>query len=246
MSFRDEIEVYFDKDGLIGTSPHPKKWSGGNQILDTAQRIIYLHDTKNLTIEDKLQYSRATLKCEDRFGIINKNPERPDEITHDCIIGHVVASALTGTGFEFRFLYFIKVAKWYPWLWVASNTGKLYWTAIVKPWHKAFYKHMAQPFVSPPSILGYTWLAVSILHDAIFNKKNASDKKVMWVMIYGLLQRKIKSKYSRWVIVRAIAVWFVCFERLGAEPWMMTEYYKTQSSLSPFAKYAAAVQNMRR
>lgn len=237
MSFREEMKAYFDFDGLVGTAPHPPIWSGGNQILDTATWLLYLRLIDAYPYhDDDLKAGYAIQRCQTRIGsgMVNKNPGRTDQITHDCIIGAIVISSITGSYWCLRFIQFAERFTWLP-IWVASNTGKIYWTAIVKPWHKAFYKLACPTASRSPGLIGYACLASAIFHDAMFNKTNASNKKLMWVMVRTLERKMLIPSGGLCLLERAMRFWDERLKALGGIKPFMATYYGVDH---PFAKYA--------
>lgn len=234
MGFKSEKSLYLDQDGLIGASPKPPKWSGGNQILDTAVYMHCLNILGELTWADKDFIGVSLLSCENPLGKLNKNPGRPDEITHDCVIGAAAISNMCLVSVVDNMIDRQKTP-----IWVFSNTAKIYWDSIVKPWHKAFYKHLSRQY---KTIFGYLWLSASILHDSLFNKTNASDKRVMWVTILSTITMPVKIPVMKQLMAWAIKHWFNSFDKLGGETWMFSKYYPKED---PYVKYADEIKQKR-
>lgn len=189
--FREDIEKYFDQDGLIGNKPNPEIWSGGNEILDTAIWVLYLKKRGELLVEDKIRFSVAIRRCERIKGILDKNPGRPDQITRDDLLSAAIADYICGGGFNLS-LYNYAINHH----WILSNTGKFYWSALTKPWDRELIRLLSWAYTET------FWLTLSIMHDAIFNKSNHSDKKLMWVIIQGLKHRQVSG-----VLLKAIKYW---------------------------------------
>lgn len=173
MTYEEIIKTYIDPNGLIGAHQYPEKWSTGNGILlTTLARII-----APISQIQGLLFLLAITQCENpRFsGIFFKNSGRTDQISHDDMIAAAywcsedVFNRIENHG------------------WVLSNTGKFYWDAWVKPWHRAYYLLMAGKSHRLYELL----LALMLITDGIFNKKDSSGKIVNFLICKCL---KNKSK----------------------------------------------------
>jgi len=222
MGAREDILSYLDQDGLIGELPHPTtKWTGGNELLDTGTAYLILKLLNQTTRADFSSYSKAVKGCEaGEPGIYNKEPGRPDQITHDDIIGVVTGSVALGATFQNDVLWYIKKNNW-----LDSNTGQDYWDATVKPWYLAFYTLAAG---ETPDVFSLLTLKAAILLDA-FVGTDAGNKKLMWCII-KTIQRK------SWIIDSAIKVWESRLKSgaYGSMKRVMTAYYGEKH---PFAIY---------
>lgn len=135
-SFVDTITPWIDQDGLVGTEYKPPKWSGGNQLQETALAcaIEVSLNGRNADREFIQRCSDAIGRCRNPDGSFNKNPGRTDEITHDDLLCVAAASRICGMPWA-RAIF-----EWGTNVgWDLSNTGKLYWDALAKPWQRAVY-----------------------------------------------------------------------------------------------------------
>lgn len=225
MNFVEELKPYIDSDGLIGSCPNPTPGTNGNPLVSAgvACKILSGHDVieiYNLLFDGVMKLKLA----DDNLNSVplwNKKARSNDQITHDDIIG------LCSVG---RFYYKGPVANipalicWFGskhW-WIMSNTGKIYWDAISKPWHIAFYKMAANKFTMLKPIL-FLWIALGLIF-----KGTASDRQLDWLMI-KTIQGKSK------LIDYAITLWY-CGLRTHwiSMKWVFAEYYKPDH---PFTKY---------
>jgi hypothetical protein len=135
-TFVSEISRFIDADGLVGTCANPKRWSGGNQLEETALAAV-IEVVLNRENADKVflrSLSDAIGGCQNPDGSFNKNPGRPDQITHDDLLCVAAASRVCGMPWA------REIVKWGERTgWVLSNTKDPYWDAEVKPWQHATY-----------------------------------------------------------------------------------------------------------
>lgn len=141
MSFCEELKKWIDEDSLVGASENPGKWSTGNAILETATAGVIIHILKDKAgnLSERAEVLRILQKgikgCQLESGIFNKNPGRPDDITHDDLIGAATFSALYDPSIVKKLVEFGEKTGW-----IMSNTGKVYFNSIARKWHIVFYK----------------------------------------------------------------------------------------------------------
>lgn len=224
---RMDADAWFDEDGLLGTSRNPTRWSGGNQLLDTAQYYVVLGLCESLTLQDKKNWIQAVRRCELAPGVYQKNPGRPDEITHDDIIGVVCGSLAFKSPFvRFPDEIYERMRSSGG---VLSNQpgGKFYFNALVRPWDRIFYR-LAQwrcPFVSFTPLF-----ALYVVLHAFLGTKNESGRKIMWLRLSAFLLRPPMSRFGipplGYTLVKvAAAVWL----------WRMRSVWGSISQV--YAKY---------
>lgn len=232
---RDHILSYLDTDNLMGNDQNPKTVrTGGNELLQTWTAWIIMHKLGILEPQDIETISRATKSCEvpGEVGIYDRNPplvdgsRRMDEIAHDDICGISMGSSCLSLGFGKDI---VKHGK-HNW-WVFSNTGKLYFTAIAKPWHRAAYTLAAweKPGDERPGSISLALLAITIVSNAIFGKDNASGKLLIWVTIQGL-------KGKSYTIDLVSKFWFKQINKTYGSVREIFKRYHNENH--PFALYA--------
>lgn len=233
--FRTAIERYFDVDNLVGNQPEPDKWSGGNELLDTGTCYLLLKLFGELKGEDKERFREAVKNCEAGVpGIYNKNPGRPDEITFDCLVGVCAGAVATNSRFA---LDIVKYGDTHEW--VLSNTGKIYFTAIQRPWMIAFY-HLAAR--QPISWVLDCLLSLVILGDAFFYTDDASGKKLIWTMIQTIdLAEPKRCVVARKVFQLARSIWFYRVRKTWRTVHrIFVAYYGEKHPFSVYSKSASA------
>jgi hypothetical protein len=135
MTFEEEIVLWLDADGFMGVEKHPSRWSTGNAVLETA---IAVHVARAQGCDQHLigYLLDAAAKC--WYGnALHKNPGRPDQITHDDLIGFATmapefASLIANVGVRNG--------------WDLSNSNASYWDAQVPPWIQSYYLASSQTF----------------------------------------------------------------------------------------------------
>lgn len=203
LGFIDDLAPYIDSDGLIGSCPNPTPGTNGNPLVSAG--VAMCIDQKSYPLLSMGIYSLLTPW--------RKKARSDDQITHDDIIGTCTLSTLFATGIC------VTGSRHH---WIMSNTGKIYWDAISKPWHIAFYKMAANRFTMLKPIL-FLWLAMGIIF-----KGTASDRQLDWLMI-----KTIKGR-SR-LIDYAIKLWYAGLKKYwGDMTRVMTEYY---GPFHPFTRY---------
>ena len=217
------VAIWVDADHLIGAKDHPEKWSSGNALLDTAT-VLNLLLSNDPHFEDLLD---GINRCRSIYGAYDKNPGRPDEITHDDLIG--VASI---SPFYARELC-ADMEKQHGFL---SNTGKRYFTAWVKPWHRAFYQLMAGHQVS------YIYLLAFCLQLLLMGMRrtDASGSKLVLLQtkaLLGICKDLGLSTYLirllTWTKHRILAFW-------GSERALYAEYYGPEHIITKLAEWKDA------
>lgn len=149
ITYIEELENWIDEENLVGSSRFPKKWSTGNAILETSTAIVidFLLQEKLGELKKRKEVLEKLLNgiksCQKESGIFDKNPNRKDEITHDDLIGAAAASDLLDRKIVKNLVKFGEENYW-----ILSNTGKPYFTAYAKIWHKIFYEICAGKKVS--------------------------------------------------------------------------------------------------
>lgn len=199
MELRDELAIYYDIHKLVGSSPFPGPWSGGNQLLETWTGAALLFLAGELTPELKGQFFMATHECEVEPGIYDKNPplggnRREDDITHDDMLGVAMGSSIIGGPFQFEIVRRAEEQGW-----VMSNNGRNYFTAHVKPWHRAAYLIAAG---ARPDSWSLALLMASCVGNALFDKENAGAKRLTWIILEATSRKNpimdLTYKFWRW------------------------------------------------
>ena len=209
--FDQEIKDWIDYDGLVGNKKNPEKWSTGNAILETA--FAYQIAKERTSFRWMHALEESVLGCFQK-GVLNKNPGRTDQITHDDIVGFCSINPQLAD----------LVCQWGNKTgWVLSNTGENYFTANVKPWHRAFY--LAASSSNRVSVYdGAIFWAAAIL--GVFTS-SYSGVRLWWLMIntnppYPALK----------------SFWNTLFKlRHGSLKKVQTEYYDTINHIN--VKYCA-------
>lgn len=180
MGFREDIYDYTGRfTGLIGDMPNDAGFSSGNPLVETGTACLFLKKLGLLTIDDAHTKVAAIAYCLPKNGFFSKLPGAMSRASHDDVIGIVAAYATVGfLGNEFLKDDIIEYGKKH-W-WVLSTDGKLYWDAVTKPWHYAFYMLAAE---QNPGVIAKTLLAGAIVADGLFNKDSSSDAKLIWMML---------------------------------------------------------------
>lgn len=189
--FINDLDLWIDEQNLIGSSPNPSKWSTGNPPLETGIAILIsrlLAQENSSTIN---QLKTGILNCKSANGLINKNPDRPDQITHDDLIGACVfpAGAEIVSTFVENHLYF-------------SNTGSIYWDAIRSNLYRAYFKLAANKspsFLELMAIYVYLWLFPANFSDLRLNwviLEVLKDKGHIWMYFYKVFIGRVKDRYG--------------------------------------------------
>lgn len=214
LGFIDDLKPYIDSDGLIGSCPNPTPGTNGNPLVSAGVAACIDVTTRPLLYYGVNALSFATVS--DGYIFWNKKARSKDQITHDDIIGIVASNNELITFRSDIYKYGIGHH------WIMSNTGKIYWDAISKPWHIAFYKMAANRFTMLKPIL-FLWLALGLIF-----KGTASDRQLDWLMI-KTIQGKSK------LIDLGIKLWRMGLKRTwGDMTRVMTEYY---GPFHPFTRY---------
>lgn len=182
MGFREDIYGYTSGIGLVGATPNPNGWSSGNVLVETGQACIFLKKLGLLDPNDANTKAAALSYCLPKDGFFSKLPGVESSASHDDVIGIVSTYAICG-GICTEFLNEDIIEYGKDHWWVLSTTGKFYWDALTKPWHYAYYMLAAD---KNPNIIAMLSLIFVILYDALFNKKDSSGAKLIWMMIESL------------------------------------------------------------
>lgn len=165
--------------GLIGVGNNNANWFSGNPLLETGTAYVFMKRLGLLASSDSNALAAAFARCLPDDGFFYKTPGGKENVSHDDVIG-VVAGYATCGGICSGFLEGDVIAYGKAKKWVFSSSGKFYWDALTKPWHYAYYMLAAEHnpgLLAKLSLLGFT------MFDALFNKKNSSDKKLLWLML---------------------------------------------------------------
>lgn len=166
-----------DEDGLVGSSEHPTVRSSGNPLLDTAVSCIYevKLNGRNADIGFLKDRESAIAKCQNPDGTFNKNPGRPDQITHDDLMAAAALTRACGMPFARTISAHGRANQWN-----LSNTGLPYPEAFARPWDIPIYTISA----SEGADWDRTWyLAMSVLVNAF--QADPGNHRVMWVASQG-------------------------------------------------------------
>lgn len=197
--FRSDLKFFInDFTGLVGVTPNPIGWSSGNPIVETATAYVFLKKLGILQPSDALEVSKAFSYCLPSVdSFYTKTPFSQDNASHDDIVGLVAGYSVCGEaqGLEFLEEDIIQYGKRH--FWVLSTSGKFYWDALTKPWNYAYYMLAAG---HNPGFIAQSFLALAIIVDALANKNNSSDKKLIWLMLETL---KGDNRVVKW----AASVW---------------------------------------
>lgn len=223
MSYKEEMAKYINlSTGLVGLTPNKADYSSGNCLLETGTAYVFLKRLDYITAADLYSLGNAIASCKQPLNpFYSKNPGTDDFISHDDIIGIYSGWKAAGDMISLRSIAGYGKKR----LWLYSTTGRLYWDAITKPWHRAYYTitSSGKATLGDSLILG-GYLAI----DALFNKNNSSDKKLAWLMVQGvenksvLLDRFIyywyNKTYQKWGSIRNV------FKTYYGEDHVFTRY----------------------
>jgi hypothetical protein len=179
MTYREELQDYIGLGlGLVGITPNRADYSSGNPLLETGTAYVLLKDPNEA---DRMSFILAINLCiRHNMPFITKKPVGADDITHDDLIGMIAGGVVLG-GSAKAFVEEQIVRYGQKHFWIFSTTGKLYWTAIAKPWHKAYY--ILATDVIKPKLIDNLALAFFILLDAYTQNDSSSEKRLSWLMI---------------------------------------------------------------
>ncbi len=197
--FSVEMEKRLDLDGLVGRGENPTPWSDGNPILETVIAVIYeieiggVHANKAFLA----RLADAVGRCQLPNGSFDKNPERPDQITHDDLKPAAGLTRILNVP-ETRPLAARLCALGESNGWNLSNTGLPYWNAFARPWDVAYYRlcNTKTPSWYELALLCLSYGLSSVL--LLAGKTNPSGDRIRWVCLN--------------------AVW-------GANPWLDAMFY---------------------
>lgn len=180
MTYREDMMNYTNAGSqLVGYTPNTANYSSGNPLLETGTAHLFrnLLDRRAGAVDFEL-LNVAINKCDIGNCWVSKLPNTNADISHDDIIGLTAGLSSYGAPGKDMVRYFI-VNEGYETDWILSTSGNFYWDALVKPWHKAYYMIAAG---MTPWVGGRVFLASYVIIDALFNKSNTSDKKLLWLM----------------------------------------------------------------
>lgn len=191
-AFTEALAPWIDQDGLVGSIPNPGKQSGGNELLETSIGCVMEVVLNKSACDVQFLKNRqmAISLCQNADGSFDKNPGRPDEITHDDLLGIACASRVCGMQFARSIVKFGENNQW-----VLSNTGKVYWEAIAKPWDRAIYKMCA---TETPCFYETMPLYGNILVDSVAG--DASSHRLTWLASEALdgISPTLDACFSTW------------------------------------------------
>lgn len=223
MTYRQELELYLNKEtGMFGYTPNKANYSTGNPILELAQAFILLKRLDRITEDDRDAIIKAIESCRNsELPYFAKIPDSKGRISHDDIIG-IVAALATLNGVCSAYLLKNFIAYGNKNFWVFSTDGKIYWDAMSKPWFKAFY---IMAYGLNAKILDRIALAGFIVFDALFNKDDTSDKKLILIM-RDLLNGKSK------IVDKALNLWDRRLKAVfGSVENVIKIYYKDSNNI---------------
>lgn len=98
MTLKEQIYAqYVDQEGLVTVEPNPGKWSTGNGAMHLGLFMCFLKARKNIKSEDQDRFVTTIKQLEVVSGLYNRNPNRPDLIAQDDLIGIAAGGAVCGT-----------------------------------------------------------------------------------------------------------------------------------------------------
>ena len=218
--FSDAIKDWVDEENLIGSSPHPTKWSTGNALLETAIAItmeVELNGSNsNVSLLRRLVGGMGSCLVTERS--FNKNPMRLDQITHDDLLAAAATQRIVSTSFA---THIVKYGQRNGW--DLSNNGQKYWDAQAKPWEVAFYELVAG---QKTSFFNKTALIIEITISfivAAFKKGNPSGERLTWLRLIAL-------KGCSQIIDVIMPFWHIAMnKKYGTVGNMMRAYYNNDS-----------------
>lgn len=231
--FSESISQWRDSDGLIGSSPNPQKWSSGNQLLETSIACVYevLLNGRSADIDFLRSSQSAIAACQDSDGSFDKNPGRPDQITHDDLKAIAAMSRICSMPFARAICDFGDAHNW-----MLSNTGVPYWEAYAKPWDKAQYMLCAS---RKPAWYEMALSDLSIVDDAFFG--DVSSNRITWLLATALVgvdpyldlcfsiwRRQMRKRYP--------SIGHMMYAYYGADP-----KNQAQALLHPYVIYGRAL-----
>jgi hypothetical protein len=227
MGFMEDLRPWIDADGLVGNQPNPKPWSSGNQLLETAFAVLYAD--KLVPNADHMEpLVTAMWRCQLPSGSFQKNPGRPDEITHDDLIAAAAMKRIAG-GTAAESMANRLAALGERTGWDLGNTGEFYQDAQARPWHVAYYKLAA---TRTPAWYELASMVVETLWGALSLARGKTDPggdRLRWLRLEAVAEA------SPWLQVSAF-VWRLAARRAYVSPGTMMEwYYNTPSH--PYARW---------
>lgn len=222
LNYTTEMNLLIDSQGLVGKSDtfidlRKTVWTGGNQLQNSYEDLINKRKFNILTENDKERVKQATWLCWAKHPtqMFNKNPrkdtgeERLDKISHDDILAVSCGSKICGLPFAELIRDYGEKHK-YLGTWNLSNTGKVYWDAIVKPYHLYIYQmnaneeigvikqfaiktYLGTPDINDPSGTKIKWTVCQ----AIRGKYKYLDDHIIYFMRELNKQGGIKEVYKR-------------------------------------------------
>lgn len=228
--FSSEMKLRVDEDGLIGTSVNPKPHSSGDPLIETALSVIFEVDLygKSADIDFILARIEAIKDCQLLSGSFDKNPGRPDQITHDDLVGaasltRVVSSPVTlplATGL-------VRLGE--KNFWDLGNTATPYWEGFAKPWDIAFYKICAGKTPSWLELLSLIGKVLASTCAMALGKTNPNGDRLTWLRIRA-------SEGASHSLDFVALLWRIAARRAYVTPgFMMAWYYEDEAH--PYARW---------
>lgn len=218
------MNEYIDSDFLLANQKNPMTPSTNGNPLTDLGILAVIHKSLgggSNRILDRLDLGVQSLENLNYNGIWNKKMRSDDEVTHDDIIGLVCYSKLTGHKYHHDIHRFGSTHNW-----IMSNTGKVYFDAMSKPWNIAYYKLAAD---EPISFLEKKSLVLYFIIQSLF--KGNSNEQRMTLMISKCVTGKSK------VLDCAIKYWNKSMNfRWGGISRMLEDYYKMPHPFSVYYK----------
>ena len=185
--YSSALDLFVDEDRFIGRDIHPTPGTDGNPILTLATALFVKRLRNEFDKEDAAWFAQCVESLSSPHGLWYKKPRTKDEITHDDLLGIAALAALTNHG-KIKDLARDIVYHGESHNWVLSCTGKYYWDADCKPWHKAFYRMAVGQELDLFSVM---LMAGSIIIDALGDIENASNHRLTWMMLRSIQGRSV-------------------------------------------------------
>jgi hypothetical protein len=156
--------------------------------------------------------------------MINKNPGRPDNISHDEMNALVIGARLCGHDDIVDEVLENAIAG----RWLLSNTGKWYWDADdrLKPWQRAIYFLCSNKYFCPlEEHLAYV---MSTALDALFGDSNG--RRLTWLSLVAVAKKTVFT-----ALVGKFWAWRLS-KTYGSAERLLVVYYNDERNV--LARYA--------